>query len=93
MLDKLKSLQVRVSITGKYYFTWQVGIGGDRLSVRRKRFEIAYQISSWYSDDSINRIKSADANTQGVTPIALLLIRVASTMVVLRLFASTLVFH
>ena len=62
MLDKLKSLQVRVTMTGKYYFTWQIGTGAERIVVCRYGFEMAYQITRWYSDDLISRFKDGDAN-------------------------------
>jgi hypothetical protein len=55
---------VRVTLTGKYFFTWQVGVGVNRQIVCRKGFEMAYQISSWYTDDLINRIKEGDANVE-----------------------------
>jgi hypothetical protein len=66
MLDKLKSLKVRVTMTGKYFFTWQVGVGVNRQIVCRRGFEMAYQISSWYTDDLINRIKEGDINVGAI---------------------------
>jgi hypothetical protein len=62
MLAKLQSLQVRVTMTGKYYFTWQIGTGSNRIVVCRRGFELAYHISSWYTDDLISRLKDGDMN-------------------------------
>ena len=64
LLDKLKSLKVKVKMTGKYFFTWQVGTGADRMVVCRAGFELAYQISHWYTDDLITRIKDGDSNVE-----------------------------
>ena len=64
MLDKLLSLQVRVTMTGKYFFTWQVGAGADRIAVCRAGFEMAYQVSRWYTDDLISRMKDGDVNVE-----------------------------
>jgi hypothetical protein len=64
MLNKLKSMKVRVTMTGKYYFSWQIGTGSDTILVCRKGFEVAYQISSWYTDDLIERIKAGDVNVE-----------------------------
>ena len=64
LLDKVKSLQVRVTMTGKYFVSWQVGTGVDRIVVCRGGFETAYQISSWYTDDLIDRIKDGCVNDE-----------------------------
>ena len=64
MLEKLNALQVRVTMTGKYYFTWQIENGSDRVVVCQRGFEVAYNISSWYVDDLISRIKDGDMNVE-----------------------------
>ena len=62
MMEKIRALEVKITMTEKYYYTWQVGIGADRIVVCRAGFEMAYQISTWYTDDIISRIKDGDTN-------------------------------
>jgi hypothetical protein len=62
MLAKMRSLQLVVTTSGRYYYTWRVGVGENAVQVCRQGFQTAYVVSSWYTDDLIIRIKNGDVN-------------------------------
>ena len=61
-INKLRGFKLVVTITGRYYYTWVIGAGEQKVIVCRDGFETAYGLSSWYVDDLISRLKNGDVN-------------------------------
>lgn len=62
LLEELKSMDVRVTMCGKYYFAWKIGKGANAVCVCRDAFHLAHHISSWYTDELITLYKNGAVN-------------------------------
>ena len=62
LLEELKSMDVRVTMSGKYYFAWKIGKGANAVCVCRDAFHVAHHISSWYTDELIALYKNGSSN-------------------------------
>ena len=57
---------MKVTLTGKYKLVYSLGSGARRVQVCRNSFELAYNISHWYTDDCVKKIKANDVNVDVV---------------------------
>ena len=62
LLEELKSMDVRVTMCGKYFFAWKIGSGANAVCVCRNAFHLAHHVSAWYTDELIALYKHGAVN-------------------------------
>lgn len=62
LLEKLRAFQVKVTDKNYFKFVFLVGESNEMRLVCREGFTRAYNVSHWYVEDLIKRLKQGDVN-------------------------------